>query len=297
TILMLISNADAETTSLWQNGSSQSSFMVTTPGTYILSQENHCGESEDSINITYQLLPVAVDLGSDTALCPGETLLLFAPNTSDPISWQDGSHASSLLATQAGIYSLSVTNDCGTRSDEIELTYDDQFTQFPEEVEYEICPGNTIDVDVTQTFPATYEWSTGSTEPSISITIPDVYSVTVASNCQQASHVFEVILNEHCNDRGAFYIPNIISPNDDNINDVFTIHPGPGLEIIRIEGSIFDRWGNLVFSSSEIPFTWNGRFADEEVNPGVYVYALKLKYSIDGRTVSKTLTGDVTIVK
>lgn len=295
--LMLISNADAETASWWQNGSSQSSFMVNAPGTYILSQENHCGQSEDSIMITYQPLPVAIHLGNDTILCPGETLLLMAPNTSDPLSWQDGSNGSTLLVSQAGTYSLSVTNDCGTRSDEIELMYDNQFPQFPEDVVYEICPGTTINLDVSQSFPATYQWSTGSTEAVISIITPDIYSVTVITNCLEATHDIQVVAKEKCEFNDGFFIPNVISPNQDNINDVFVINYNTDVQVISMEGSIFDRWGNLIYSSDENPFTWDGRFNDEEVNPGVYVYAIQVQYNFNGREINKVLTGDVTVIR
>ena len=92
-------------------------------------------------------------------------------------------------------------------------------------------------------------------------------------------------------------MPNVISPNDDNINDIFTIYTGAAVEIISISGSIYDRWGNLVFSSNENPFAWNGKFKDENVNPGVYVYALNIQYKVDGREVSKTFTGDITVIK
>src|SRR5207342_1063400 len=102
----------------------------------------------------------------------------------------------------------------------------------------------------------------------------DVYSVTVITTCQQASQDIEVTPKEDCEIHDDFFIPNVISPNDDNINDVFTISAGPDIHIMSMDGSIFDRWGSLVFSSKENPFTWNGRFNDEDVNPGVYVYAL-----------------------
>lgn len=57
----------------------------------------------------------------------------------------------------------------------------------------------------------------------------------------------------------------IISPTGDNINDVFTIFPNDKVDIIAIDGSVFDRWGNQVFHSNTIPFTWDGNADDEDV--------------------------------
>ena len=46
------------------------------------------------------------------------------------------------------------------------------------------------------------------------------------------------------------------------------------LHVTDMQGAIFDRWGNMVFSSQDIPFVWDGLFNDKEVMPGVYVVVL-----------------------
>lgn len=70
------------------------------------------------------------------------------------------------------------------------------------------------------------------------------------------------------------YVPNVFSPNGDNINDVFTVF-GTASTIKLLE--IFDRWGNRVYSNKEFLANglgggWNGRFNDQYCLPGVYVY-------------------------
>ena len=92
-------------------------------------------------------------------------------------------------------------------------------------------------------------------------------------------------------------IPNIFSPNGDGTNDVFTIKTNPS--ILEINSfSIYDRWGNRIFDQDNInPMTfmgWDGRFNNNYVQPGVYVYSILLTF-IDGQT--KQLYGDLTIVK
>jgi len=297
TTLTLLSSADVETTNTWQDGSTASSFLVINPGVYVLTLTNHCGENSDSVLISYQALPVGVDLGPDTVLCKTETLILNAPTTSDQIEWQDGSVQTSFLATQEGIYSLTITNECGMTTDEIEISFEDQTLKFPLEDVFEICPAESVLLDVTQSFDVTYLWSTGATSSSISVITPGEYAVTIKSICQEATQVIEVIPSEECDPVNEFYIPNVISPNGDDINDIFTIFPGDGLEFISMEGSIFDRWGDLVFSSKENPFTWDGNFGDQKVMPGVYVYKLELKYLLNGGEISELLVGDVTVIR
>jgi gliding motility-associated-like protein len=294
--LMLMSNADAETSSVWQNGSSQPTFLVNVPGTFVLLQNNHCGQNTDTITVTYQPLPVNVDLGADTVLCPGEILNLMAPTTNDPLHWQDGSTGATFTITQEGTYGLSITNDCGTKSDEIIVDYGDLIPPKFEDEHFGLCPGTSLELYATQEFPASYVWNTGETTSSISVVTPGFYTATITSECSEDTYNFEVT-KEDCDVNDVFFIPNIISPNDDNINDVFTINPQPDVEIISMDGSIFDRWGNLVFSSRENPFTWNGRFGDEAVNPGVYLYTLKVNYRVNGREADKILRGDVTVIR
>jgi gliding motility-associated-like protein len=64
-------------------------------------------------------------------------------------------------------------------------------------------------------------------------------------------------------------IPNVISPNDDNINDLLEIGNLPeNTELI-----ILNRWGNIVFSSSNYQNNWNGKdTSGKELVDGVYTY-------------------------
>ena len=89
----------------------------------------------------------------------------------------------------------------------------------------------------------------------------------------------------------------MFSPNGDNINDVFFVSYGPDLDVTGMEGSIFDRWGNLVYQSNENPFRWDGLFAGEVLMPGVFAYTLKITFLDQG--VSKTVFfyGDITLIR
>ena len=68
------------------------------------------------------------------------------------------------------------------------------------------------------------------------------------------------------------YIPNIFSPNDDGINDIFQ----PFSEVVTFEKlMIFDRWGNRIYETKERDPFWNGKFQGNECIPGVYVYMIE----------------------
>lgn len=76
-------------------------------------------------------------------------------------------------------------------------------------------------------------------------------------------------------------IPNVITPNNDNINDNFEIIGIQAFNSVIIE--IYDRWGNLVFDFKGTGLEymneekrWNGKFKGEDLPPGPYLYIIKL---------------------
>ena len=96
------------------------------------------------------------------------------------------------------------------------------------------------------------------------------------------------------------YIPNSFSPNDDGINDVFSIffEESSGVERIAFL-QIYNRWGALIFEQNNfIPNNgatqWEGDFKGKPLNTGVYVYQVLLNFE-DGNTL--LLSGDVTLVR
>jgi gliding motility-associated-like protein len=97
-------------------------------------------------------------------------------------------------------------------------------------------------------------------------------------------------------DTSRFYMPNIFSPNGDQLNDLLTLVHSPEMQIQLLEASVFDRWGNLVFFSSGNAFTWDGRFRGKDVPPGVYLYVIHVDY-FQGEIKRTTLAGDVTLVR
>ncbi|HUR31786.1 MAG TPA: gliding motility-associated C-terminal domain-containing protein [Saprospiraceae bacterium] len=294
-ILQLHSNASGETSVEWQDGSTLPVLNIDSAGTYILTESNNCGNVSDTIVIMYTSLPVAFDLGSDTILCPEEFVVLTAPATTDLITWQDGSHVEFMIADQAQLYSLEVSNRCGSVRDEINILIDDKIPVLALGDEISLCQFSSISLDATQSFEASYNWSTGNTGPSIVIDHPGLYSVDVSTKCFTVTHEIEVIPQKDCDER--IYIPNIISPNGDGVNDVFNVFFNENLDITALTCSIFDRWGNHVFNSTDINFKWYGQFSGVDVLPGVYVYSIDVETTINGERQNRIFKGDITVVK
>ncbi|MBK9983411.1 MAG: gliding motility-associated C-terminal domain-containing protein [Saprospiraceae bacterium] len=119
-------------------------------------------------------------------------------------------------------------------------------------------------------------------------------TLVALSGCQVSDEVIISVVKIR-----KLYIPTVFSPNGDGINDIFFISGDPG-QIVRIKKFlIFNRWGDLLhekidFQANDQASGWDGRFRNELMNPGVYVYVAEVEY-IDG--ITEMLTGDVTLLK
>jgi gliding motility-associated-like protein len=76
------------------------------------------------------------------------------------------------------------------------------------------------------------------------------------------------------------YIPNIFTPNNDGINDFISVQ-GTDIRSTEFEWKIFNRWGELVYSSTDPKGVWTGNYqgSDYFVPDGVYNYNLKVASS------------------
>ena len=67
------------------------------------------------------------------------------------------------------------------------------------------------------------------------------------------------------------YIPDAFTPNGDNINDAF----GPSVYGIKeFEMKIYDRWGKIIYHTTEKDKPWDGTINNNETQAGVYTYSI-----------------------
>lgn len=96
-----------------------------------------------------------------------------------------------------------------------------------------------------------------------------VYTVTVNKDgCITTEEITVDVVND-C-DENTIEIPNIFTPNNDGLNDVFTLSRNTLMNLSKM--SIYSRTGELIYQSSNIFEPWDGTFNGEFVNSGVYIY-------------------------
>lgn len=119
TVMLDATNAGA--TYMWNTGDQTPSITVDTGGFYRVMVTKGVCKASDSISIRSVLRPL-VDLGNDTSICIGESYLLNVayPDVDDYL-WQDGSAAPEYKITQAGTYSVTLSNQCGVAVDAVHV--------------------------------------------------------------------------------------------------------------------------------------------------------------------------------
>ncbi|MBK9108221.1 MAG: gliding motility-associated C-terminal domain-containing protein [Saprospiraceae bacterium] len=94
------------------------------------------------------------------------------------------------------------------------------------------------------------------------------------------------------------FLPNVFSPNGDQINDFLVMQAGSELERVKYL-RIFDRWGNMVFEKLDFlpdrqTLLWDGTFNGEKLNPGVFIYTLEAVL-VNGNSFKKH--GDISLLR
>ena len=102
------------------------------------------------------------------------------------------------------------------------------------------------------------------------------YTLTVTDTNQLActSNFTDVVKIDiqNCDTAAAFTIPNIFTPNNDGLNDVFKIKYK---NITTINCKIYNRWGLLVTELTKLNDAWDGRTTSGlQAVEGVYFYVL-----------------------
>jgi gliding motility-associated-like protein len=95
------------------------------------------------------------------------------------------------------------------------------------------------------------------------------YYVTAVDTAGNRSQPSNIVCIDEC---GKYQLPNVFTPNGDNINDVF-ISNNPG-GVTKVDMKIFNRWGKLVFKTEDPNINWDGRDIDSKrfAPSGVYYY-------------------------
>lgn len=161
-----------------------------------------------------------------------------------------------------------------------------------------VNPGSTVALSGNPSGYPFYQWSptTGVANPNAqnteaTVDQTTVFTLTVSDGVCSVSDTAEVKVYEIICELPYVFVPNAFSPNNDGYNDVLYVR---GLFVEKMIFRVFDRWGELVFESTDVNFGWDGIFQGRKLDPDVYDYYLQVTCYGGLEKITK---GNVTLMK
>jgi gliding motility-associated-like protein len=286
--LVLTAPDNGYTSYVWHDGHVGKTYTATKSGTYIVKSSNSpCVMRTDTFNV--KMVDFTVSLGEDLSICNPATLHPVT-NAVQPFSylWSDASTGSELQATQPGKYWVQIIKDGCSTADTINISKDVLSVSLPDDTV--ICKGDRLTLDVSIDG-ATYTWQDGSNRPTYIVEKEGLYSVLVRKGiCEQTADV--QVQEELCSCH--VVIPSAFSPNGDGRNDNLGAVVQSGCPINYFLLSIYNRWGQLIFTGVKPTDRWDGKFKGLPADAGTYMYYLE--YAV-GKQKKQFQKGDITIVR
>jgi gliding motility-associated-like protein len=277
---------------LWQNGTTLPQLSVGTSGAYQVRISVGRCSIRDTVSVNVLPLPV-FDLGRDTQLCAPAALLLRVAAPADSYRWQDGSSQATFTARQSGLLRATAVKDGCSWTDSLRIeVFQPRKPNLGQDTV--ICENTvfTLRADVAA---QSLRWQDGSTDSRFDVKTAGQYILSVFEGPCAASDTVSVSYRR-CTVFKAF-LPNAFSPNGDGINDAFRPLMPPDIEITDYIFRVFDRWGNLVFETSDTESAWDGTYRGSSLPQGVFLYYVSFKYKDDFEEDFAKFTGDILLTR
>jgi gliding motility-associated-like protein len=278
-------------------------------GYYYLSASNGFCNNLDSVVINFVQLDI--DLIANDSICSGElatvSVINLIPSTNLVYVWAPDSiivsnqvNSIQVNPTLSQTIFVTATGSGCNVSDSIFVNVStlDSTIVLASASDYLVSPGTTVTLFGSPSGLDSYSWSPidGLSDPAMQQTNAEVnettiYTLTVSDGACTRSDTTEVKVYEIICEDPYVFIPNAFSPNGDNENDVLYVR---GIWIEKMIFRIFDRWGEIVFESTEPTIGWDGTFRGKKLDPDVYDFYLDVTCVGGLKSISK---GNVTLMK
>ena len=284
----------------WVNNAStvsntNSATVVAGTVTLTVTDTNGC-VGDTTVTVTNSL--PQVNVSGTTNICAGTPVLLVAStigNQPGTYQWSNGSANDSIYVNVSDIYTVVFTDQGGCQDSSF---FNVNFFPVPN-AEFSFSPDTAYDLTTIVSFtdqstiasPGTivgWNWTMSDTSaynvqhPSHVFDHYGTYSITLyvisANGCiDSVTHTFDVI--------APLMVPNVFTPGTSGgSNDLLVFKnlefygPAPLL--------IFNRWGNLVYESTDYKNNWDGKKNGNKLADGTYYFILTLK---DGKVKKGTI--------
>ena len=283
---------------LWQDSTSGSTFLLSYPGTYYVNAQNLCGaQFKDTITFTKSVISPFVVSPLSATVCAGDSVQ-FTASGGNQYQWQPAANFSqpnasttkAIIQSSQG-YTVQILDPVCNRDTTIIIPVSASTA-----ANIQVSKSNDVSCSndsavLKATGGVSYTWTpnayiTRNINSQVTVKPPQNITYYVdgmdALGCKGRDSVRVNFINEG---EQKLYIPNAFSPNNDGLNDLFRptfIGPAASYRF-----NIYNRWGQLVFSSRIPGVGWNGVFQSKQQPAGVYVYYITAEGGCNGKFEEK----------
>jgi gliding motility-associated-like protein len=269
------------------------------------------GACTDTAAVFVTNTPLVIDSTIQNDSCYGYndgqiSLVVTPPSANYTYTWSNsGSTTDTITGLAPGAYSVTVTNPstgCTATGGPYTITSPgpDSLSITPQDTM--IALGDTIQLNSTVMggFPAgTYSWTPAN---GLSCTnCPDPILVPTVADTFITPYILTFTYNNGCVVSDTAYIqakafnllaiPDAFTPNGDNVNDTFKIL---ALSVLDFRLTIYNRWGGLLFESTDINNGWDGTYMGKPQPGGTYLFFFTVTH-LNGKTESNE--GSLTLLR
>lgn len=297
--------ASAGTNYLWSPAAGLNSTTISSPvasptvtTTYSVIVNSNCGSDTANITITVNSGSNVSVTASSYDICIGESTTLLA-NSGTNFSWSPSAglnnpSVSNPVATLTATttYSVVVSDQCGSGSAEVTVTVNEDPVPVVSS-DMTIC--NSESVELNASGGSSYAWypagglsclNCENPVASPPVTTTYISIVSNAKNCSASDSVTVYVIG----DCPEIYVPTGFSPNGDNNNDVLYVFG----TMEDLHFVIYNRWGEVVFETTDKLMGWNGTQKGKPVQSGIYAYKFT---AIDAKGASIKKSGNITVIR
>jgi len=304
-VLMRIEGTNLSTgddvTYLWNFGDGTSSTLTdaqhayTQPGTYIISltvEDLICGTTDVATSQVTLIDQIDLQLPPVQFICHYEEGVTLTPVSAGPgttYEWSTGETTATVYVNQTGSYSVTAFfNNC-EYTHHMEVERSRERTIF-EEVKF--CEGSNQYLEIPHWGGSWYSWCTGESTQGITVENGGEYCFQYidGDGCLQEGRIWATLSDFNAR----VFVPNSFSPNNDGINDAFFAQ---GTGVTEFEMTIWNRWGDEIFKTTEFADVWDGSFEGKDHYVQNEVYTWKIRYRGDCNPEPVEKVGVVTMIR
>ena len=276
------------------------------PGTYTVTTTDANGCSQTATATIVQQSILTSSATSTASSCSSNTgTAIVTPANGTPnysYNWSpSGGNAATAIGLAPGTYTVTVTdaNGCTSTSTAIVASTPGPTAVVSSNIII-VAGSSTI---LTASGGGTYNWipsidlgCSTCTNPTATPAETTTYCVEVTDNngCKDSACVKVTVEIPCISNLNSLTVPNAFSPNADGVNDEFCLQ-GWNYCVDEFSVSIYDRWGEKVFQSTDPDFCWDGKYLTKTMDAQVFVYYIKSKFTNKDKVLIKK--GNISLIR